>query len=198
MPPVAGQRVLIFGDSLSASSAAPGGVLARELTARGATVQINAKVGRSAWSFYNHEDHAAQLAAALAWKPDLVIVELGTNDIGLRDPTNPMADLRNSLRAGGADVWAIGPPSFAAGVRPGGDGMAVTMRDVFGADRFIDWRPLSKDQTSTGRIADQIHFTAAGAEIAGKRLATAFVDAGGGIGWVALGIVAALAWAVFG
>lgn len=200
MPAVRGKKVLIFGDSLSSGSISPGGVLGRELSAAGATVKINAKVGRSAWNFYGREDHAAQLAAIRAWEPDLVIVMLGTNDIGLSldADRDKMFDLRNSLAHGGdTEVWGIGPPSFASKERQeGADAVTAMMRPIFSGDGFIDWRALSHDQTTTGRTSDQVHFTAAGAEVAGKRLAKQFLEAGGGIGWIAVVAIGALAWAI--
>lgn len=197
MPSVAGKKVLIVGDSLSTGPSSPGGVLAAKLQAAGATVKINSRVGRSANNFYGREDYAAQIADMTAFSPDLAIVELGTNDIGLSMAVDGgrMAALKAAL--GPAEVWAIGPPSFASGtLASGSDAVVAMMRSVFGSGRFIDWRPLSADQKTAGRTTDQVHFTAAGGEIAGDRLAKEFLSAGGGIGWVGVVAVAVLAWAI--
>lgn len=181
MPSVRGKKVLILGDSLSAAAAAPGGQLAAHLQAAGGDVRVNAKVGRSAISFHREPTHAAQLGEIHAWDPDLVVVALGTNDIGYAAGANraAMIQVRDQLGRGGADVWAFGPPSFAPGARDGGDEVAATMKDVFGA-RFLDARPLTADLTGTlHRSADRIHFTTAGGKLAGQRMAARFVDAGG-------------------
>ncbi len=200
MPEVSNRRVFILGDSMSSGASSPGGVLAKQLTAAGATVKVNAKVGRSAWNFYGSEDAAAQLAAASAWRPHLAIVQLGTNDIGLSLSVdrNRMIQLRDDLARGGADVWALGPPAFAAGVSEahGVDAVAAMMKDVFGS-RFIDMRSMTKDllTTSQGRATDGVHFTADGGGIAGRRAASAFMNANdAGITLLAVLAAGVLAW----
>ncbi len=195
MPDVSGKRILIVGDSLSASSAAPGGILAARLRGAGATVTVDAIVGRSARSFYAAADAAARVTAAWDVRPDLVIVSLGTNDIVVGAATDQasMQRLHDDLEKGGAQVWAFGPPAFAAGHRlEAGEPQVVSMmRGVFG-DRFIDTRPLSSDLVGTNqRTADGIHFPASSAKVLGERMAQRFLDAGAGglpIGW---GILAA-------
>jgi len=180
MPSVAGKRVVIFGDSLSSGAASPGGVLGAHLTAKGATVNINSRVGRSAYNFYGREDTVGQLREIDAFAPHLAIVELGTNDIGLSLGIDQakMTQLRDSLaRVGATEVWAIGPPSFADATLERGAGSVVDMmRRVF-KDRFIDARPLTADMKTNGRTGDGVHFTKDGGSLLGARLAQEFADA---------------------
>lgn len=199
MPSVKGKRVQIVGDSLSASTSSPGGQLAARLTAAGADVHVNAKVGRSARSFLRESDHADQVKKIDDWQPDLAIVMLGTNDIGYAAGVNrtAMGQVLIELRASGAQVWAVGPPAFAPGVRDGGAGVVDVMREVFGSGRFLDLRPLTSDLTAApARAGDQIHFTAQGGALVGQRLADRFQQAGGGGATlaVALGTVLLLGW----
>jgi lysophospholipase L1-like esterase len=179
MPSVAGKRVVIFGDSLSSGAASPGGVLGHHLTANGATVKINARVGRSAYNFYGREDTVGQFRELDTFAPHIAIVELGTNDIGLSLGIDQakMTQLRDSLaRVGATEVWAIGPPSFADAALERGAGSVVDMmRRVF--DKFIDARPLTADMRTSGRSGDGVHFTKDGGAILGARLAGAFLGA---------------------
>ncbi len=196
MPSVTGKRVLIFGDSMSSGSSSPGAQMAQVLEAHGAITKIDAVVGRSAWNFYTtRENSAAVISDCNAFGADLAIVQLGSNDIGLGAGPDKAAfvKLRADLeRAGHTEVWAIGPPSFAH-MNP--DATEQIMRDVFGI-RFIDWRPLSKDMTSSPpRTADGVHFTAAGGQVAGGRLASAFMDASGG-GIFLVMLAGLVAWAI--
>jgi lysophospholipase L1-like esterase len=175
VPDVHGKKVLVFGDSLSAGQFSPGKVMAGQLDGA-AEVRINARV----------------LAAIRAFDPDLIVVVLGTNDIGLsmaKDKAR-MNELRDAFDAGGAEVWAFGPPSFAAGTREQAGSTAVVsmMKSVFG-DRFLDLRPLTADLTaSASRTTDRVHFTATGGKVAGDRMADRFLrtDDRGGDGWVLL------------
>lgn len=200
---VDGERILIFGDSLShpgadtgptvidvkpvssAISSAPGAVLAARLLAgidtggqRAETVRINARVGRSARSFLLNEGGASLLAADRTFKPTKVIVMLGTNDIdrgtgtaALEQTKAAMRQIRDAYRAMGAEVVAIGPPSFLSSrYTKDTPAMLAAMRDVFGADRTLDARPLT---VGAGRSGDGVHFTASGAALAGKQIAQA-------------------------
>lgn len=180
---------MVVGDSLSAGPHTPGQVLADRLAAQGATVAVNARVGRSANNFYGREDWRAQLAQIAAGHPDVAIVVLGTNDIGLAMSVDAqrMTQLRDALAAAGADVYAFGPPAFPPGTRlvPGQPQVVQMMRGVF-ADRFIDLTPITADLvTSKHRTGDQVHFTAAGGDIAGQRMADQFLQAAAapGGGW---------------
>lgn len=206
-----GKRVLIFGDSLShpgsdagpevhdytgpVNSSAPGAVFAGKLLAKGAAAtRTNARVSRSAVNFWSREDYQKLLTADAAWKPEVVIVMLGTNDLHINPITDAtaMRGIRDAYRQLGADVWAVGPPAFASAEHTrDAETVVATMRDVFGADHFIDARPLSADLTAAGRAGDGVHFTAQGAEVFGDRLASAFAAKSLGLtvgGGLALGL----------
>lgn len=216
---VDGERVLIFGDSLShpgsdtgptiidldgdpgsASSSAPGAVLGARLLAgadtggqRARAVRLNAHVGRSARSFLFREDGASLLARDKAWEPTKVIIMLGTNDIdrgmgttALGQTMDALKQIRDAYRAMDAEVVAIGPPSYRnAKYTQSTPAMLAAMREVFGADRVLDAQPLT---SGAGRSSDGVHFTQAGAAIAGQQLAQALTatgvrDSGFGGGW---------------
>lgn len=179
-----GERIIIFGDSLThhgddsapeiwdvdqgsqRSSAQPGDLLASLLFEQGAVVRTNANVSRSALNFWNTPHPRFQqrspedlISSDRLFKPSLVFVMLGTNDIGLNLSTDAaaMQRIREAYRAMGAEVWAIGPPVFAA---LNSDPVYNMLRSVFGADRVIDARPLS---ATVNRAKDGVHFQPAGA-----------------------------------
>jgi lysophospholipase L1-like esterase len=202
---VDGQRVLVFGDSLShpgpdagpstfdvreadpmfAQSSAPGAVLAASLLRgvnthgqKARAARIDARVGRSARSFFGREDAQALLASDADFRPTKVIVMLGTNDIdagtsgaALDLTKDALRKIRDAYRGMGAEVVAIGPPTYpndhyTQGAAP----MLAALRDVFGADRVLDIRSLTP---GASRTKDGIHFTQAGAALVGPRLAQA-------------------------
>lgn len=190
--PFAGKRVLIFGDSLShhgrddappvyevgagskPTPSVPGDVLAHALAAQGAVVRIDARVGRSAWNFYRREPWQDLLSADLAWRPDVVIVKLGTNDLGLGEKATleKMTALRDAFSPG-STVIAVGPPSFASATRKVDSAPVVRiMESVFGPG-FIDARPLTADLEVVGRARDGVHFASSGATLYATRLETA-------------------------
>lgn len=190
--PFAGKRVLIFGDSLShhgrddappvyeltagskPTLSVPGDVLAHALFAGGSPVRIDARVGRSAWNFYRREAWQDLLAADLAWRPDVVIIKLGTNDLGLGDKATleKMTALRDTFYPG-SHVIAVGPPSFASANRQVDSAPVVRIMEAVFGDNFIDARPLTADLTSTGRAGDGVHFVASGAKLYAARLEAA-------------------------
>lgn len=143
-------------------------------------MRVNGRVSRSAVNLFsgkNGENGAAVIAAEVSYRPDIVLVVLGTNDMGLNAQADAaaFARIRDAFTVGGAKVYAIGPPAFARGdhVR---ESVVVydTLGRVFGAGNVIDWRALSGDQVSPpARSADLVHFTSAGAQVAGQRLAAA-------------------------
>ena len=192
---IAGRRILIFGDSMThpglddsprdvtvtssdvGRSSSPGDLLGSWLLLYGASaVTLNAKVGRSATSFFSstESDHDEVLANLQAWAPDLVFVFLGTNDLGYgHGDAVAMARIRDAF-ASQAEVWAIGPPSFADSVylcdqyectSRNSSGKCLTsrcvaptttynsaapatvamMQSVFGADHFLDARGITAD-----------------------------------------------------
>lgn len=183
------ERVLIIGDSLShpgadngptitnitpkaVTSSAPGEHLAQRLYEQGASaVRINARVGRSARSFFHHEDGAALVASDRQWQPTKVIVWLGTNDIdysksptGLAMTAEAFAQLADQYRAMGAEVIALGPPTYLkASYNNGTQAILDILRTVFGADRTIDARPAT---SGSPRASDGVHFNATAAKLA--------------------------------
>lgn len=195
-----GARVLIFGDSMShlgedadptiaAASASnttgmPGAVLAALLLQRGAdAVQVDAKIGRSAYNFWQREPAAQLLGQDIAFMPSIVIVFLGTNDLGLDMGVDgqAMAAIRDQLARSGAEIWVVGPPSFGdATMQAQTDAVVAMEKQVFGSSRFIDLRPLTSDilTTAQGRASDGVHFgDTTGGPIVAARLADAFTKA---------------------
>jgi lysophospholipase L1-like esterase len=193
---VVGERILIFGDSLShhgadaapeiwdvnagsnRASSAPGDLLASMLLEQGAqAVRVDANVGRSAHNFWagtaRRQLHSAQelIASDQAWGPTKVIVMLGTNDAdsGAID-AGAMAAIRDAYAGMGAEVWAIGPPIFVSeALNVKADQAFTMMSEVFG-DKLIDARPLS---SVIGRAGDGVHFQ----PVAAQQLALQLVSA---------------------
>lgn len=205
---VRGERILIFGDSLShygqdsapevweppstalVTSSAPGSVLASLLLQQGAqATRTNARVGRSAASFYDREDATGLINADRAWRPTKVIVMLGTNDIGrsIDKTTAAMAGIKSAYEGMGAEVWAVGPFTYNnASLNAQANEVVQVMQNVFGA-RFIDGRPLS---IQSGRTGDGVHFGAAAAKQTALNVANAVMTkttAGDMLGVMALG-----------
>jgi lysophospholipase L1-like esterase len=167
-------RIVIFGDSLSEGTG-PGAVMGAALREdqRVSYVMVEARRSRSAWNFYAREEHAAVIAQVLEARPSLVVVWLGTNELGLSAKTNRAAftRLRDDLGKNGARVIAIGPPAFAdAELRDQATAVYATMREVFAT--VVDARPRSLDlREAPYRASDGVHFTARGAAVLGPRLA---------------------------
>lgn len=160
-----GKRILIFGDSISDGPNTPGGLLAKKLAAGGAAaVKVDAKTGRSAYNFFTtREDWSSLLAADRAWQPDIVIVALGSNDIGIGPKaTGPaMQRLKESFPAS-VQFVAVGPLTYGVqrdDLNRAAQPIVDTMRAVF--PTYIDARPLTTPVS--GRTSDGVHFTAAGA-----------------------------------
>lgn len=194
-----GRRILVFGDSLTHRGArtapdgvpalplanrtgTPGDLLASYLlTAGAAAVRVNGRVSRSAinlWKGNNGENGAAVVAAEAGARPDLVIIMLGTNDLGMGAAADAAAfqRLRDAFAGYGAEVVAIGPPAFArADLNAKAVTVYQTLARVFGANNVIDARPLSADVVTTaqGRAGDGIHFAGSGASKVAARLAQA-------------------------
>lgn len=183
---IRGERILIFGDSLShhgadsdpeiwdvdagstRSSSQPGDLLASLLREQGAAaVRVNARVGRSAPGFFSQEAASSLLASDARFRPTRVIVMLGTNDLGL-DPTVDAQALRQIRSAyqqmGAREVIAIGPPIFADSTLNAQSAQVYqTLRQVFG--RVVDARPLS---SVFGRAG--VHFQPAAARLFANQL----------------------------
>jgi lysophospholipase L1-like esterase len=183
-------RILVFGDSLSHRggndapaqveviegvnrNGSPGDLLASHLLAMGAAAcRLDARVGRSAWSFYIREDAAKMLAADNAWNPTHVIIMLGTNDVGLSLERSREKHIALRRAFPGARVIAIGPPSFPEPERDADTAPVVAMlRDVHGAG-FIDSRRLTPEGREN-RSGDGIHFNGPGAKAYARSLSEA-------------------------
>lgn len=168
---VRNRRILLIGDSHSAGTSTPGGRLAAELQSRGAAnVRVDARKGRSAVSLWKEAGVAQAMAANVDWKPDIVVVMLGTNDATLTGVKADEAAFRRIVAAFPSTVAlvAIGPPTFPT--RPdlerGAVNVYATLARVFGPGSVIDARPLGA--TDTG-----YHFTSTAA----KPFALALADA---------------------
>ena len=139
-------------------------------------------MGRSAFNFWDRERTAALLAADAAWKPTVVVLMLGTNDIGLSlaKDREALQRLVEAYRQLGAKVVAIGPPAFALRrLQDGAPAVVAMLQDVLGAPSVVDARLLSADllgpahRTSTD---GGVHFTNAGAALLAPRLAQALAQ----------------------
>ena len=177
-------RFVLLGDSHSSGAGSPGGLLAKLLRRRGHTVTVNAKGGRSAASFLRTEDGAEVMVELADDHPDVVLVFLGTNDIGrgVKATRAAMEVIRKSFSS---SVVAIGPPYWPEGTD--GERLNAGALDVFALERevftsAIDSIPLTRDigvdgraKTATGSVG--IHFNAKGAATWAKRLYLAILPA---------------------
>ena len=193
----AGERIVIFGDSLSHPgsdagpaqsqvteginrlTSAPGDMLASLLLEQGAeAVMIDAKVGRSAYNYWTREPSADLMAGLAAFAPTKVVVMLGTNDIGmgLDAEAQAFAALKQAFEAMGAEVWAIGPMTYVGPHADTYNGGAGAIADLMAATfnpRFIDARGLSANDQ---RASDGVHFTPNSALPTAQALAVALAD----------------------
>lgn len=204
---VRGERILIFGDSLTQHSSggnpiwnvdagsqrshhAPGDLLASLLLEQGAAaVRTNALVSRSAFNFWTREPAQQLIADDLAWKPTKIVFVLGTNDIGLAAAPDIAAfeRLRDAYKPSKAELWAIGP--FRSGKPAAGiDAVAATMRKAFGS-RFIDGRKLT---TLISPGSDGLHYSPASARMLALNMADALISASPVKPWMGIAIGAAL------
>lgn len=169
-----GLSVAILGDSLSVGAGSPGGVVARRLREQGATVQIDAKSGRSAISYMGEE--------RTPLRANLVIVFLGTNDVlwPTEKAISAMKQLLDTLPKN-AKIVAIGPPTFDnKAVGSGGGHMQersylwMPKASRLFASRgipFLNSNAITNDLTSRDhRKEDLIHFNGKGAELFGNRI----------------------------
>jgi lysophospholipase L1-like esterase len=178
------------------SPPSPGVIFGAKLLAAGAaSVRRNSRIGRSAYSLFNQarEHGDAQMKAEAVKPTDVVVVFLGTNDLSVIDYHNGAGlteKYMNRIKAyfPGKEFWTIGPPTCAYrnkdGVRdesqyPNANAPTVidVEKRVFGADRFIDARPLTADilTPAQGRESEGVHFQASGAELFADRLYKAFL-----------------------
>ena len=197
-----GERVLIFGDSLShpgaddgptatdvtspelvARSGAPGAVLASHLLAgiggqQASAVRINARVSRSARSFIFNEDAASLLENDRMWKPTKVIVMLGTNDIDRGVGPEALEQTKDAMRQIRDAYLAMDADVVAIGPPSYGDSRytqaAPAMLEAM-REVFGADRVLDAQPLTVGagRGRDGIHFSQPGSILAGKQLAEA-------------------------
>lgn len=193
------RRVLIFGDSLShrggtaspnvvevressGRNSSPGDLLASRLLEAGASAaRLNAKVGRSAYSFFKSEQSNALIAADRFWlgNDGVVIIMLGTNDLGFSPAANQAAFARLCDAFAGYEIWVVGPPSFARqDLMSKTDAVVATQRTVFGEGRVLDSRPLTSDLTEANvtRTSDGVHFTTSGSRTWAERTSKALLS----------------------
>jgi len=113
-------KLAVLGDSIAWGQGAarerdrPGPRLAEALTARGYEIELRVLAARGARS----RDLAAQVDAAVPWRPDLVLVVIGANDLTHLEPVEPavgaLADAVRRLRAVDAEVVVAPAPDLSA------------------------------------------------------------------------------------
>jgi lysophospholipase L1-like esterase len=139
-----GQRLLLFGDSLSVGLATPMASLAQE---NGIVFDAVGQVGSTVGMWAGQTSLNAQLQAALANQPDVVLCSLGTNDEALvaasaQAELPGLDSLIALVRASGATLGWIGPPAFlsCASFTPNGFTSAIRQRipsnDYFPSDNY--------------------------------------------------------------
>jgi len=149
---------LLVGDSLAVGLAGPFkslGLAHRSIAVQGTTVDYWTKGGKT------------KLQSALAGKPGLVFVSLGTND-AYAGPSyaSTAADattrLLTTIASSGAQVIWIGPPALPPtyGGKPTAQSVIDAIRSVVEATAGAMW--LDNSAFAIPRAADQLHPTAAG------------------------------------
>jgi len=109
-----GEKLLLFGDSLAQGLTAPLGQLARD---NGVVFAGISKVGSTIRDWSDGTALNAQLRAALAQRPSVVLCSLGTNDEALTPDSAraelPLLDALIALvKSSGAELGWIGPPKL--------------------------------------------------------------------------------------
>lgn len=169
-------RVLIFGDSLTHhgednspemydvkeddSAEQPGDILGHLLVKRGYQVRLDANVGRSFYNFWKapggRQYHSADdlIKADLDFQPNMVIIMLGTNDLGLGAKLDLDAMIRLRDVFEGIEIIVVGPPTYVYdNDNYHAKQVYKSLDDVF--NRVIDARPIS---SKSGRTKDGQHF----------------------------------------
>jgi hypothetical protein len=162
---IKGKNLLILGDSHSVGKHSVGRQLSQMLMDGGAhMVMVDAKVGRSPYSFFKFEDGDKRMREVYAKRPiDIVIVFLGTNALAYPRYWQRLAEGWPP----GAAVICIGPPTL-----PKKDQEEVDRRKVVALQkkyfsRWVDLRPFSK---GARREPDGVHFHPKGAKIVAQKL----------------------------
>lgn len=141
---LAGKKVLHVGDSMVGGSWGLTRALEVKLAEEGAKVVRHTKVSESLASF----DKSPTLKDLLrTHDPDIVIINLGSNDALVPFPAGYARHVRNiARRVGERECWWIGPPSWQ-----GPDtGIVDVIRDNVGSCRFFDSSKLDLERTSDG------------------------------------------------
>ena len=171
LPEIRGARVLLIGDSLAVGM---GPSLEKALASHGSASFLNIARGGTnikQWADADRPD-GAKLEAALAAKPSLVIISLGTNDEASRKPSlkppfGPTFDVATQrapaikkllarIAGAGAEVVWLGPPTFAANLWP----MQRSFRDLLASTvgrNYFNTEPLD-----IPRGRDNLHPSSAG------------------------------------
>jgi lysophospholipase L1-like esterase len=141
---LAGKKVLHVGDSMVGGSWGLTRALEVKLAEEGAKVVRHTKVSESLASF----DKSPTLKDLLrTHDPDIVIINLGSNDALVPFPASYARHVRNiTRRVGERECWWIGPPSWQ-----GPDtGIVDVIRDNVGSCRFFDSSKLELERASDG------------------------------------------------
>jgi GDSL-like lipase/acylhydrolase family protein len=213
-----GQRIIVFGDSLSKhahdsspeiwdvdegsdrQSSQPGDLLASLLAEQGAdAVRVNARVGRSAFNFWQRENTTALLGSDQAFAPTKVVIILGTNDadsgVNVAVDATMMSQLKSAYEDMGAEVWAIGPVTYNnVALNAKSEPIVDMMQSIF-SGRFIDGRPLS---VQAGRAGDGVHFGSDAARQTALNMAAALIETPSPKNWLTWLVIGAGALVVGG
>jgi acyl-CoA thioesterase-1 len=141
---LAGKKVLHVGDSMVGGKFGLTRALETRLAAAGAKLVRHTAVSETLQSF----DRSPTLRDLLrTHDPDIVIVNLGTNDASVPFPQAYAHHVANiAKRIGDRECWWIGPPSWK-----GADtGIVDVLRDNAGSCRFFDSSKLELERTSDG------------------------------------------------
>ncbi len=154
-----GERLLLVGDSLALGLAPPLGQLAKE---NGVLFRVVGKTGSTVGQWAGATSLNAELVRALAEKPAVVLVSLGTNDEALstesaRAELPQLERLIALIEASGAELGWIGPPKLLPGLSfsPNGFTRSIQKRVPQGAY-------FASDSYDIPRAPDRLHPTVRG------------------------------------
>lgn len=144
-----GTRLLLIGDSLAVGLATPLGQIAQE---SGVTLKTDARSGTRIDQWANQPWLASVVAS---FRPTVILVSLGTNDMKLADPATTqkpfLIRLAALLRGTGARVVWIAPPT-----------MPFPDKGVQALIRTSGFPVFGSEALTIPRTSDGIHPTAAG------------------------------------
>jgi len=182
-----GQPILLLGDSQSVAENpnSPGQLLAAKLTQAGYPCSVLAVGGKTAYFYSLTTKGRALLDEALALRPAVVVVFMGSNELAnvALNPGTLGAQVRGHqkleqlISEAGARALFVGPPDFAPGVTSeAGGGPLVSaaprlvppLRSAYGAQNFLDARPFTP-------VHRGVHFDADSAQVFARALFGALV-----------------------